>query len=124
MGKRQLVLDLGGTKIASAIISNNTIIARAYHLTLAHKGVGQVISRLIMSIERLLEKTGLSLSQLESICIASAGIIDMDKGIVTVSPNLPGWHNVPLRSKINKHFGIITYLINDASAAALGEFTP
>ena len=122
MGKGQLVVDLGGTKIASAIISDNTIIARDYHLTLAHKGVSQVISRLIMSIERLLEKTGLSLSQLESICIASAGIIDMTKGIVTVSPNLPGWHNVPLRSKISKHFGIKTYLINDASAAALGEF--
>lgn len=123
MTKRQLVIDLGGTKIASAIFSNNTIIARDYLLTLAHKGVSQVISRLIMSIEHLLKETGLSLSQLESICIASAGIIDINKGIVTVSPNLPGWHNVPLRSKIKEHFGIETYLLNDASAAALGEYT-
>ena len=95
MVKRQLAIDLGGTKIASAIFLNNKIIARDYLLTLAHKGVSQVISRLIMSIEHLLKETGLNLSQLESICIASAGIIDMNNGIVTVSPNLPGWYNVP-----------------------------
>lgn len=123
MVKRQLVIDLGGTKIASAILSNNTIIARDYLLTLAYEGVSQVISRLIMSLEQLLKEAGLRLSQIESICIASAGIIDMNKGIVTVSPNLPDWYNVPIRSKIKEHFGIDTYLINDASAAALGEYT-
>lgn len=123
MDKRQLVLDLGGTKIASAIFSDNLIIARDYRLTFADKGVRQVISRLIVSIEHLLRETSLGLSQIESICIASAGIIDMNKGVVTASPNLPGWHNVPLRNKIKEHFGINTYLINDASAAALGEYT-
>jgi glucokinase len=123
MFKRHLVIDLGGTKIASAIFSNNAIIARDNIPTLAQKSVNQVISRLIKSTEYLLKETGLSLSQIKSICIASAGIIDMDKGIVTASPNLPGWHNVLLRSKIKKHFGIETYLLNDASAAALGEYT-
>jgi glucokinase len=122
MAKRLLVIDLGGTKIASAIFADNTIIARDHLLTLAHMGVSQVISRLIKSIEHLLKETGLRLSQLESICIASAGIVDMNKGIVTVSPNLPGWQNVPLRNKIKEHFGIETYLLNDASAAALGEY--
>lgn len=123
MVKGQLVIDLGGTKIASAIFSNNTIIARSYHPTLAHEGVSRVMSRLIIFLEQLLEQTNLTLFQIESICIASAGIIDMNKGIVTVSPNLPGWHDVPIRSKIEEHFGIDTYLLNDASAAALGEYT-
>jgi glucokinase len=122
MAKKQLAIDLGGTKIASAIFANNTIIARDYLLTLAQDGVNQVISRLIMSIERLLKESGTRSNQLESICIASAGIINMNKGIVTVSPNLPGWYNVPLRRKIKEHFDIETYLLNDASAAALGEY--
>jgi glucokinase len=123
MDSRQLVLDLGGTKIASAILSDDSIIARDYHLTCADKGVTQVISRMVLSLKHLLEKTGLRLSQVESICIASAGIIDMERGVVTASPNLPGWHNVPLRDRIKESFGINTYLINDASAAALGEYT-
>ena len=123
MVKRQLVIDLGGTKIASAIFSNNKIIARDHIFTLAHEGVSKVLSRLIISLENLLKKTNLNPSQIESICIASAGIIDMSKGIVTVSPNLSDWHDVPIRSKIEEHLGIDTYLLNDASAAALGEYT-
>ena len=123
MAKRQAVIDLGGTKITSAILTNNSIMAKDYRLTLAHDGVSQVISRIIMSIDKLLKETDLNISQLESICIASAGIIDMAKGIVTVSPNLPGWHNIPLSSQIWEHFRVETYLINDASAAALGEYT-
>lgn len=123
MKKTQLVVDLGGTKIFSAILVDDKIIARDYRPTLAHEGVSSVLSRLIASIKDLLEKAELSLARIEGICIASAGIIDMNEGIVTVSPNLPGWHDVPLRNKIEHHFGIKTYLLNDASAAALGEYT-
>ncbi|UCE97164.1 MAG: ROK family protein [Dehalococcoidia bacterium] len=123
MKKTQLVVDLGGTKISSAILINHRIIARDNRPTLAHEGVNSVITRLIASIEDLIEKVELDLARIEGICIASAGIIDMNEGIVTVSPNLPGWYNVPLRYKIDHHFGIKTYLINDASAAVLGEYT-
>jgi glucokinase len=38
-----------------------------------------------------------------------------------VSPNLPGWHDIPLRDRIKERFGLDTFLVNDASAAALGE---
>ncbi|UCG54579.1 MAG: ROK family protein [Dehalococcoidia bacterium] len=123
MNKTQLVVDIGGTKITSAIFENSRIIAKDYRFTLAREGASNVLSRLITSIEDLFQKAELDSVRLESICIASAGIIDMDAGIVTISPNLPGWHNVPLRSKIEQHFDIKTYLLNDASAAALGEYT-
>lgn len=117
-----LAIDLGGTKIASAIVSSEgRVLARDYRLTLADEGVEPVIARILSAVEHLLKKGGVGLSRLDSISIASAGAIDSERGLVTSSPNLPGWHNVPLRGMVRERFGVSTFLINDASAAALGE---
>ena len=117
-----LAIDLGGTKIASAIISNEgDVLARDYRLTLADEGVEPVISRILLAIEHLVKKCKVGLSQLDSISIAAAGAIDSERGLVTSSPNLPGWHDVPLRGVVRERFGLDTFLVNDASAAAMGE---
>jgi glucokinase len=60
-------------------------------------------------------------SQLHSISLAAAGAIDIDKGLVTLSAHLPGWHDIPLRDMVKEKYRVNTFLINDASAAALGE---
>jgi glucokinase len=117
-----LVVDLGGTKIITAIISPlGEIIARQYQPTLADEGLQLVIERLLSGIDHLLRQSNLSLSQLSAISIAAAGIIDLKNGIITESPNLPGWHNIPLRNIIEEKYKVTTFLINDADAAALGE---
>ena len=117
-----LAIDVGGTTILSAIVSNEgQVVANRSCLTLADDGPQTVIDRIYSSIDHLLEVTGLDLPQLGGISIASAGIIDMDKGIITVSPNLPGWHDIHLRDIVKEKYGIDTFLVNDASAAALGE---
>jgi glucokinase len=111
-----LAVDLGGTKIAAALISpDNRIIDRAYSLTLAGEGLQPVTERIFATIDRLLS------AHIEGIAIAAAGAIDTDKGLITLSPNLPGWLNVPLRDMVRKQYGVATYLLNDAKAAALGE---
>ena len=38
-----------------------------------------------------------------------------------MSPNLPGWRDVPLRDMVRERYGVDAFLVNDASAAALGE---
>ncbi len=117
-----LAIDLGGTKIIAAIISNKgQVVAKEYYLTLADEGPQSVINRILSAVDSLLNSKGIGSSQLDSISIAAAGAIDFEKGLVTSSPNLPGWHNIPLRDIIKEKYGINTFLINDANAAALGE---
>ena len=117
-----LAIDLGGTKIFAAIISSKgQVMAREYCLTLADEGPEAVINRIFSAIDHLLSQRNINLSQLGSISIAAAGAIDFEKGLITSSPNLPGWHDVPLRDIVKKKYKINTFLINDASAAALGE---
>jgi len=117
-----LAIDLGGSKILVATISDRgRVLARDYNRTLASEGLQPVIDRMLSAIDRLLSAKNMSLSQLHSISVAAVGAIDMEKGIVTSSPNLPGWCDVPLSDIIREKHGINTFLINDASAAALGE---
>jgi glucokinase len=121
---RRLVLavDLGGTKfIVAAVLSTGKIIFRKYYLTLAGGGSRAVINRLSSAISEAIAQAKLKKPELIGIGIAAAGILDTGKGIVTTSPNLPGWRNVPLRDIIAERSGLTTYLINDANAAALGE---
>ena len=116
-----LAIDIGGTKILTALVSNeNKIIAREYHRTLAHEGTQAVANRLFSAIDHLLAHKNIDLSQLHSISIAAAGAIDLARGIITLTPNI-GWRNFPLRDLIHQKYKIKTYLTNDAKAAALCE---
>jgi len=117
-----LAIDLGGTKIFAAIISNKgQIIAKERCLTLADEGPQAVINRILSAIDHLLSQRNINLSPLGSISIAAAGAIDFEKGLITSSPHLPGWHDVPLRDIVKGKYKVNTFLMNDADAAALGE---
>ncbi len=117
-----LAIDLGGTKIFAAIISNKgQVIAKEYYLTLADEGPEAVINRIFSAIDHLLSQKNINLSQLGGISIAAAGAIDFEKGLITSSPHLPGWHDVPLRDIVKEKYKVNTFLINEAHAAALGE---
>ena len=121
-GAPLLAIDLGGSKIVTALVSpEGEIVAREYTPTLAEEGTEAVIHRMLATIDSLPSKANISPPSFSTIVIAAAGAINPEEGIVTASPNLPGWHNVPLREMVEKETGLETFLINDASAAALGE---
>lgn len=117
-----LAVDLGGTKIVTALIScRGEIISREYNPTLAEEGADAVINRILTTVNSLVSNALSSSYSIATIGIAAAGAIDSEKGLVTDSPNLPGWHNIPLKDMVEKATGIRTFIMNDASAAALGE---
>ena len=117
-----LAVDLGGTKIVTALISSRgEIISRGYNPTLAEEGADAVINRILTTVNSFVSNALSSSYSIATIGIAAAGAIDSEKGLVTDSPNLPGWHNIPLKDMVEKATGIRTFIMNDASAAALGE---
>jgi glucokinase len=118
-----LTVDIGGTKILTALFSpNGKMLASVTHPTLVDEGVNAVIDRLGSTISGLLRDNHLKASQLAGIVIACAGGIDTGRGVVvTPSPNMPGWSDVPLADIVRKKLGVDTFVLNDASAAALGE---
>ena len=122
MDKPVLAVDLGGTKIRSAIISQEgRLITIDNRPTQADKGFEHVINRLFDSIDTVLRKECMHAEEFSGIGIAIAGVLDSKNGILTSSPNLPHWKNVPLKQIIQDRLGLDTFLVNDANAAALGE---
>jgi glucokinase len=116
-----LAVDLGGTKILTALVLDGRILVKDYSTTNARGGVSSVIKRINESIARVLKQCGQDCSQIYSISIAAAGAIDTRNGVVTLSPNLPDWRDVPLAKMIQEKYPLKTYLVHDAGAAALGE---
>jgi glucokinase len=118
-----VAVDIGGTKIMTALFkADGKMLAKDVRPTLVSEGVDAVIERLCAAINEILADNKMSLSQIGAIGIACAGGIDTGKGIVvTPSPHLPGWADLPLAEIVKKKTGVLAYLVNDASAAALGE---
>ena len=115
-------VDLGGTKIASAVsTAGGEIIARDYTGTPSSAGPDAVIQAVLEAIRRILSQADIVITNVLGIGVGAAGISNPARGILITSPNLPGWHNVPLSERIEKEFGIATFLGNDANLAALGE---
>ena len=119
-----LGLDLGGTKIAAALATpEGEIMARGQSPTLAENGRDAVIEAMFATVESTLAAAQVLSSQLLGIGIAAAGLIDAAAGKLVFSPNLPGWRDVPLRDAVRDRFLVRTCMGNDATLAALGEWT-
>jgi len=117
-----LAVDIGGTKIIAALVTpEGKIEKRIRALTGAAGGKDASLNNLFLTINDVLKASGHNLGEIHSISIAAAGAIDMTKGVVTTSPNLPGWFNVPLLSLVRERYRVDAFLINDAKAAALAE---
>ena len=116
-----VAVDLGGTKISAVLAdASANVVARDHRGTYAGQGTEEVIGRIIDSIKHLMESAAAP-GQVTGVGIAAAGACEVSSGVISSSPNLPGWHDIPLRDIIQRQFGIATYLDNDATLAALGE---
>lgn len=117
-----LAADIGGTKIlAIAATRQGKILARHYVATAADMGERAVIQRLIQALRQVGDFSPDTPPSAVGIGVGAAGLIETEAGLVISSPNLPGWHNVPLKEIVEKELRLDTYLLNDANAAALGE---
>jgi glucokinase len=118
-----LGVDLGGTKILTAVTnSRGEMLSRDHSITPAKKGHEAVIQSILESAYRALEQADVAISELTAIGIGAPGLSNPEAGILFTSPNLPGCRDVPLRDIMQERLGKKTFLINDANAAALGEF--
>jgi glucokinase len=117
-----LAIDIGGTKMMAAVVSmEGRIRVSDVCPTQASEGVSAVVGRLLKLIDELLDQDITEIREYGGIGIACAGGVDTARGLITQSPNLPDWQNIPLARLVGEKYKTDAYLVNDASAAALGE---
>lgn len=113
--------DLGGTKMLSAGFDDELkMLGREKKRTKANEGTKAVVDRIIDGIEKTIDKSEKSNSDLSGIGIGVPGTIDLEKGIVIEAPNL-GWKDVPLKQILSDRFECEVVLCNDVDAGLYGE---
>jgi glucokinase len=116
-------IDLGGSKILAAVVdAHGGILSSDESVTPAAKEREAIVQSIVDSAHRALGQAGVAISDIYAIGVGAAGISSPEAGILFSSPNLPGLRNVLLRDIMQEKLGKRTFLINDADAAAIGEF--
>jgi len=120
--KYSIGIDLGGTKTAAGLVDENYNIIDKTSAPTNREGTSEEIADGICAlIGSLLEKNGKTLENIEKIGIAVPGAVDVSRGEVIYSCNLP-FRFFPLEKALkDKLIFEKIALANDANAAALGE---
>jgi len=113
-----LALDLGGTKLAAAVLDDSGTIISQEVLTLGDRKsteVGALITDLIRKYKQGREFT------INGVGVSVPGISHKKEGIVW-APNIEGWENYPLLNEIRDVAGdIVIDIDNDRACSILGE---
>ncbi|MFG1941826.1 ROK family protein [Nonomuraea sp. NPDC048826] len=109
-----LAIDIGGTKLAAALVDASGSVLR----TATRPTPGQEVMAALRGLIK--EVTGGGPGP-GAVGIGCAGPLDLAAG--TVSPvNMPSWRGFPLRDEVRDLTGLPTVLAGDAQCMALGEY--
>jgi glucokinase len=109
-------VDIGGTKVAGGVVdASGQILARARVDTPA-KDADAAEDAIVAVVEQLRGDY-----DIEAVGLGIAGFVDESRSRVYFAPNLPDWHNEPVRDDVSRRVGLPVVVENDANAAAWGE---
>ena len=111
-------VDIGGTKVAAALVSSSGEIGRKARLPMNASGTA---AEGFGSVAAVIRELLADLPEVKGIGLCSPGPLDPRTGIVLNPPNLPCWRNFPLAAEVERSFGVRACVDNDANAAGLAE---
>lgn len=109
-------IDIGGTKIAGALVDENGSIVREMRVPTPANDVTALTSAVAEIINELA-----SGCEVVGAGIAAAGFIDADQSHIVYAPNL-SWRNEPFKANLEKLISLPVLLENDANAAGWAEY--
>ena len=109
-------VDIGGTKVAGGVVDESgQILARA-RVETPSKDAQAAEDAIVAVVEKLRGDF-----DIDAVGLGIAGFVDEARSRVYFSPNLPDWHNEPVRDDVSRRVGLPVVVENDANAAAWGE---
>lgn len=110
-------VDIGATYLRCAIGENGKILCKKREPT-RKDSPHSLVSQITEMVSSLLEQTRAKISGL---AVASAGPLDLRRGMIVNSPNL-GLKKVPIVRPLRREFNVPVYLLNDCTAGVIGEW--
>ncbi len=109
-------IDIGGTKIAGAVVSDLGDILMEDRVATDAGDSQAIVDAVVSMIERL--SVG---RDIRAAGVAAPGFIDASQSIVYYTPNIP-WREEPLRQRLAERLDLDITIDNDANAAGWAEF--
>ena len=113
---KTLGLDLGGTKIAAAVVEDGEMLSQ-HQVGTPHSGYGDVLGALEEAAKFVLA----DYPEVEHVGLGSPGPLDLAAGKVLFAPNIPGMQDVAIARDLSERLGRTVILENDANAAGYAE---
>jgi len=110
-------IDIGGTKIAAALVDEAGQILRELKVSSPIEDSGAMVDAISSLISEI--SSGESVV---GVGVAAAGFLSVDREIMYHSPNISVWRNEPLKQLISERTDLPVLLENDANAAGWAEF--
>ncbi len=115
-----ITVDLGGTKILSALINSKKKIEEKVKIpTDAEKGTEFLVECIADSVKKLLKKSKRNEKEIAALCLGVPGTVNPNSGIISIAPNL-NIVDFNIKKSLQKYFDIPVLLENDVNMAALG----
>jgi glucokinase len=108
-------VDIGATKLRVAFGNQEGIISKLIEDTDKNHGPLGISAQIIRMIHKFRTES------VDSIGIGSIGPIDISNGAIIGTPNLP-FQEIPLTQPLRDEFKVPIGLLNDCTAAVLGEY--
>jgi predicted NBD/HSP70 family sugar kinase len=108
------------TRIAVMDLSPQPIAKQSFATTRASDPADNA-RELCSAISTVIESSGVARESLLGIGIGSPGPLRADTGKVLACTNFDEWHGVELRTVVEKKFGLLTLVDNDANVCALAQ---
>ncbi|MGD1048644.1 MAG: ROK family protein [Candidatus Krumholzibacteriaceae bacterium] len=114
-----LGVDIGGTDIKLGLVTEEGEIRGSGKIpTEPASGPGTAAAR----VRRWLDENARGAGRVVAAGVGCAGLVDGERGFLHMSPNMPGWDDVPLGSIFGAALACPVVVENDANAAAYGEW--
>ncbi|HDR4867105.1 TPA: ROK family protein [Bacillus cereus] len=116
--KEYIAFDIGGTQIKYGIVSEiGRVLKRQTVATEIHLGGEQIIQKLIYVSKKIMNEHTIA-----GIGISTAGIVDINKGIVTGgADHILGYSTIPIIDRLQEILKVPVSIDNDVNCAAFGE---
>ena len=123
MARFALGVDIGGTKIAAAVVDYDGVVQSRHAVaTPVAGGAAAVLAASLDLSRRVLDWAAATGIDITAVGVGSAGEVDTGRGVVTyASDNLPGWAGLALAAEFAAATGLPAVVDNDVNALALGE---
>ncbi|CEG28603.1 ROK family protein [Bacillus sp. B-jedd] len=120
--KKAIGIDIGGTKVAAGIVAETGELLFRSEVRSDSSDKEKMFTRVVEAVELVLEKSSLSIVDIEGIGAGVPGKVDRERGIAVFQNNLP-WTQFPIASRLQEKFGPKPITIdNDVYTAAFAEW--